>query len=267
MKRRWGAWSLGLLVAMVYAFFYIPIIVLTVFSFNSESFPAPWVSGTVQWYVELWRDTDLLQAFTTSCIVALSATLLSLAMGIALMYYLMQGGRVARVMRLFYVNLIVPEIVLAVGLLSFFTACGVQLGLKSLIIGHTVLGLGYVVPLVYQKYLTIEPQLIDASLDLGATMWQTFRLVMIPLLRPALMAGALLVFIISFDDFILSYFCAGSSAKTLPIYIVSMMRTGVSPLVNALSTCLLLMSSLLVMLFCYYNIRSDFFAKRETHES
>jgi ABC-type spermidine/putrescine transport system permease subunit II len=111
------------------------------------------------------------------------------------------------------------------------------------------LGLGFVVPLVYARFLELDPTLTEASLALGATPIQTFFKVTLPLLTPSLIATSLLVFIISFDDFILSYFCAGSSSQTLSLYILSMLRSGVSPVVNALSAVLLFLSSLLVFVF------------------
>lgn len=256
IRARLGQWMTILLVVCTYLFLYIPLIVLTLFSFNKDTFPAPWSGFTLQWYYELWESTYLWEAFNTSLIVALSATFLSISMGIMLLYAFMQSGRARRAMQLFYVNLVIPEVVLAVGLLSLFSYLHIELGMRTLIVAHTVLGLGYVVPVVYQKFCSIEPQLIDASLDLGASMSQTFFRVVLPLLRPSLYAAGLLVFVISFDDFVISYFCSGSSAQTLSLYINAMLRTGISPVVNALSTLLLGVSSSLVLVFCYYNARS-----------
>ncbi len=253
---RFGRSTLILLVTGVYAFLYIPLFVLTLFSFNKDRFPAPWSGFTLRWYRELWESDYLWEAFFTSLTVACISTLLSIAMGIMLLYFLLQSKRMKQVMALFYANLIIPEVVLAVGLLGFFSSMRIELGLKTLIIAHTVLGLGYVIPVVYQKFISIQPELLDVSLDLGASVEQTFIYVVLPLLKPSLYAAALLVFIISFDDFVLSYFCAGSSAQTLSLYIQAMLKSGISPVVNALSTLLLGVSSVLVLLFCYYNARS-----------
>jgi spermidine/putrescine transport system permease protein len=123
------------------------------------------------------------------------------------------------------------------------------LSITTLIAAHTVLGLGYVVPLIYGRYIELDKKYIEASLDLGATPWQTFRFIILPLLSPALCAGGLLVFIISFDDFVLSFFCAGGTTQTLPMYIFSLIRTESSPVVSALSTLLLVASSLIVFIF------------------
>ena len=150
---------------------------------------------------------------------------------------------------LFYINLAIPEIVLAVGLMSFFYFFSVPLGMTTLIAAHTVLGLGYVAPIIYDRYAELDKRYVEASQDLGATQWQTFRLIVLPLLFPALVSSALLVFILSFDDFVLSFFCAGGSTQTLPMYIFSVLRIGVSPTVSALSAVMLVASSILVLLF------------------
>jgi spermidine/putrescine transport system permease protein len=128
-----------------------------------------------------------------------------------------------------------------------------------LILAHSVLGLGFVIPIVYARFLELDYRMTEASLVLGATPFQTFFKVTLPLLRPSLIATGLLVFIISFDDFILSYFCAGSSSQTLSLYILSMLRSGISPIVNALSAVLLLLSSLLVFFFFSLKTRSRIF--------
>jgi len=232
-----------------YLFIYVPIIVLLVFSFNSEGFPAPWKSFTMRWYQELFHSVYLWKAFSNSLIVACFSTLISLVIGVLLIFYAAQGGRVGKALSLFYGNLVIPETVLAVSLLSFFTLISIPLGLTTLIVAHTVLGLGFVIPIVYARFLELDYNLTEASLVLGATPIQTFFKVTLPLLAPALFATGLLVFIVSFDDFILSYFCAGSSSQTLSLYILSMLRSGVSPVVNALSALLLFLSSLLVFIF------------------
>jgi spermidine/putrescine transport system permease protein len=245
-----------LFVMGVYLFLYIPIFVLVIFSFNEAALPSPWRGFSLIWYYELWHSSHLWQALSTSLIVSTTATFLSLTMSVLLVFYDMQGGRIQRFLGVFYGNLIVPEVVLAVGLMSFFTFFSIPLGIPTLIIAHTVLGLGFVIPIIFARFKEIDYRLTEASLDLGASYSQTFFKVTLPLLRPSLFAAGLLVFIISFDDFVLSYFCAGSSAQTLSLYILSMLRSGLSPVVNALSTVLLLFSSILVILYCSLNARN-----------
>jgi spermidine/putrescine transport system permease protein len=144
---------------------------------------------------------------------------------------------------------VIPETVLAIALLGFFSLISIPLGLVTLILAHTILGLGFVVPILYARYAELDKRMTEASLVLGATPKQTFFKVTLPLLRPSLIATGLLIFIISFDDFILSYFCAGSSSQTLSLYILSMLRTGVSPVVNALSAILLVLSTGFALIF------------------
>lgn len=192
-------------------------------------------------------------------IVAICSTLISLSVGIFLIFYAAQGGKIGKFLTLFYGNLIIPETVLAVGLLSFFTLCSIQLGLTTLIIAHSVLGLGFVVPITYIRFLEMDTRLSEASLSLGATPIQTFFKVTLPFLRPALFATGLLVFILSFDDFILSYFCAGSTTQTLSLYILSMLRSGVSPVLNSLTAVLLGLSIVISVLFFTLKSRTRIF--------
>lgn len=258
-KRSPGRISSLILIALTYLFLYVPIVVLLVFSFNVDRFPSPWTGFTLDWYRELFHAVYLWKAFGNSLIVALSATLISLGAGIGLIFYAEQGGKIGKSLGMFYGNLIIPETVLAVSLLSFFTMIKIPLGLATLILAHSVLGLGFVVPITYVRFKELDRTLNEASLVLGATPFQTFFKVTLPMLRPTLIMTALLVFILSFDDFILSYFCAGSTSQTLSLYILSMIRTGVSPVVNALSSILLFFSSLLVLVFFSLKTRIRFF--------
>ncbi len=234
-------------VALFYLFLYVPLIVLLVFSFNTEGFPSPWKEFTWKWYKELFHASFLWKSFANSIIVASCSTLISLSLGLSLIYYASQGGKVKKQIALFYGNLVIPETVLAVSLLAFFSLFSIPLGLTTLVFAHSVLGLGITVPILYARYHELDIKLTEASYVLGATPFQTFVKVTLPLMRPTAITTALLVFILSFDDFILSYFCAGSTAQTLSLYILSMLRTGISPIVNALSAILLIISSLLVL--------------------
>lgn len=234
---------------LIYLFLYAPIIVLVTYSFNTKAFPSNWEGFTLHWYKELYHSSELWTSFFVSLIVATASTVLSLAMGALLVFFRASGTRIGKLLPLFYGNLVIPETVLAIGLLSYFTLFDIPLGLSSLIIAHTVLGLGFVVPVLYMRYLNIDPRLEESSTMLGASPTQTFLRIILPLLRPTMIACGLLIFILSFDDFILSYFCAGTSVQTLSLHLLSMIRTGISPVVNALSVVLLLLSSTLVLLF------------------
>jgi spermidine/putrescine transport system permease protein len=252
-SRTFSSYGLALLCSLIYAFLYLPIIVVVVMSFNKTPSSLEWTGFTFRWYHQLFHSVDVIHALKNSFIVALSATLLSSLLGL---FFVLYGTKtfLRRFSSLFYATLAVPEIIIAVGLLSFFVFFYVSLGLATLIIGHTLLGLGYIVPLLRTRFLELDPRLTEASLDLGATETQTFTRIIIPMLMPTIIAAALLVFVISFDDFLISFFCSGGTTQTLPLYLYSMIRTGSSPVVHALSTLLLAMSSLLVLAFSFLQI-------------
>ena len=234
---------------LVYLFLYAPICVLIAYSFNSKGFPSTYEHFTFQWYIELYHSSALWNAFFVSCIVAATATCLSLGMGVSLIYFRASGARVAPFLPLFYGSIVVPETVLAISLLLFFNLLKIPLGITSLIVAHTILGLGFIVPILYLRYTSLDSRLEETSLSLGATQRQTFFRITLPLLKSTLGACGLMIFILSFDDFIFAYFCAGPKVQTLSLYLLSMIRTGISPVVNALSAFLLALSSLLVLLF------------------
>lgn len=252
--------KLPLFVASLYLFLYIPIIVLILFSFNKSVMLYQWSGFSFDWYKEVLQDKTIWAALYNSIIVAGSTVILSLILGLLFVYY---GAPFLKgLLFLFYGALIVPEIVLAVGLLSFFSILSVPLGFTSLIAGHTVLGLGYTVPILYIRFKELEHELIEASLDLGATVGQTFFKIILPLLSPAMVASALLVFIVSLDDFIIAFFCASPSTQTLPLYIFSVIRAGASQMISALSVILLLAGSLLILLLSSLKVRRIFFLGR-----
>lgn len=241
-------------VSLVYLFLYIPIAVLIIFSFNNAVFPEKWVGFSLRWYYALFQSSEIWIFFKNSLIVASAAVVLSLTMALFFIYYTSRE-RLSLLLPTFYLNLVIPELVIAVGLLTFFSFCAIPLGLTTLVVGHTLIGLGYAIPIIYTRFAEIDPSLIEASLDLGATQSQTFYRVILPLLKPAIVAAGLLVFIISFDNFLISFFCSSSSSQTLSLYIFAMIRTGVTPTINALSTLLLLISSILVLAFSSLRIR------------
>jgi len=241
-------------VILVFLFLYLPIIFLIISSFNSGALNYEWGSFTTSWYRELFTSVEVWNAVKNSLIVAITSVFLSVSMGSMLVFFLPRYW-LDRFSGLFYANLAVPEVVLSVGLLSFFYFFSVPLGLVTLITGHTLLGLGYVVPVVYNRFVDLDSSIMEASFDLGATPLQTFWKVVLPLMMPALIVSGLLVFTISFDDFIFAFFCSGSSSQTLPIYIYSMIRSGATPEITALSALLLGMSSLLVLAFLSLQIR------------
>lgn len=249
-----ATYCLPIISVLIYLFLYIPIFVLIVFSFNNIPSTSAWGGLSLRWYYEVFNSVDILNAVKNSFIVASCATILSLSMGVLFVFY-SSKSILSRFLVLFYANLAAPEIVLAVGLLTFFSFFSIPLGLCSLIAGHTLIGLGYVIPLVQTRFEDLDYRYTEASLDLGATPGQTFIRVILPLLLPAVMAASILVFIISLDDFVLSFFTSGGSTQTLPIYIFSVIRSGATPIVNAVSTVLLVISSLAVLLYSLLTVK------------
>jgi spermidine/putrescine transport system permease protein len=241
-----------LFVGAVYLFLYIPIGILVLLSFN-ENAHFIWHGFSLKWYYELFASVEVWNALSNSLIVAVSAVFLSLIMGTLLVFY--TKNKFKKISLLFYGTLAAPEIVLAVGLLSFFAYFGISLGLISLIVGHTLLGLGYVVPMIYARMQEMDDAIIEAAMDLGATQSYTLYSVVLPFLAPTLFGAGLLVFITSFDDFVFAFFCAGASAQTLPMYIFSVIRTGATPMINALSTIMLCITGLFVVLFSLFTLR------------
>ena len=248
--------SIFLIVAFSYLFLYVPICVLIIFSFNSKIFPAPWQNFTLNWYYDLFRTKELWASFLNSLIVSTTSTFLSLVMGISLIFFKASGGKIQKAMPFFYGNLIIPETMLGISLLTYFSFFNIELGISTLIVSHVVLGLGFVIPILYARYLQIDPLFNEVSHSLGATSVQTFFKITIPLMKPTIIAVGLLIFILSFDDFIFSIFCAGTSVQTLSLYILSMLRSGISPILNALSAILFLLSGVFVMLFFSSKIRT-----------
>ncbi len=254
MMSRLARVFLPLWVLAFYLFLYVPIIILVLFSFNASSFAGQMGGWSLRWYYELFASAEIWHALKNSLIVAFSAVFLSLMMGTALVV-VSSRTYFHKVAFLFYGSLAVPEIVMAVGLLSFFYFFSVPFGLTTLIAGHTLIGLGYVVPMLHARVSDLDYRLTESSLDLGATHLQTFFNVTLPLLRPAMIGAGLLVFVISFDDFLIAFFCAGATEQTLPLYIFSLIRAGSAPVINALSTLLLVVSSLLVLLFSSLRVK------------
>lgn len=244
---------IGMVALCTYLFLYVPLCILVVFSFNKASFPAPWLGFTWEWYQQLFSAHQLWQAVFNSFVIAITASAISISCSLAIVLYI--GYRKNKLMGLLYSSIFIPEVIMAVALLSFFTLFSIPLGLTTLIIAHAVLGIGYALPLIFTRYQEIDFRLIEASLDLGASAYETFFKITLPLLMPAVGGAGLLVFILSFDNFVLSYFCAGNSSQTISLYILSLLRSGVTPLLNAFSTLLLLMSSILVLIICWVNTK------------
>lgn len=237
-------------VSLLYFFLYVPILVLVFFSFNTDPYAFAWKGFTIKWYIRLFKSVEIWHALQNSLIVAVVSATLSVSLGMLFVVY-MKRKYLAQTQLFFYGILAIPEVVLAVSMLSLFYFMNVPFGFTTLIAGHTLLGLGYVIPIVYTQFSSLDRRVIEAAYDLGATREQVLRTIIVPLLRPALLSGGLLAFVISLDDFVFSFFCSGASAQTLPIYIFAMIKTGASPVIAVLSTFLLMVSSMMIFVVVF----------------
>lgn len=229
---------LGLYATVTFAFLHVPLLVLAVFSFNESRFTV-WHGFSVRWFRAAFRDPQLVEATMNSLAIAAAATLFSTAAGTLCAYALWK--REARpVSGAMYLSLVTPEIVTGVSLLAFFQWAfrymGLQLGMHTVIAAHVMFCLAYVVIVIGARLRTMDISLEEAALDLGATEWQVFRRVTFPLMLPAVAAAALLAFTISFDDYVITSMVAGVDSETLPMVIYAMARRGANPVVNAIST-------------------------------
>ena len=237
-------WML-LIIAAVFAFLYIPISVLFALSFNEGGLPTAWTGFSVKWYGALFGNGDIMRAALNTLIVALVSTLLATLLGTLLAIGVEMRRRKGRFLEtIIFAPMIIPDIVLAIALLSFFSLLDFRLGLHTIIVSHVVFNLAFVCAVVRARLRTFNWSIMEASADLGATTQTTLRRVMVPVLLPAVLAGALLAFTLSVDEFIIAFFTAGASRAsiTLPMQIFSMIRFGVTPEINALSSLVLMVS-------------------------
>ena len=242
-------WALFLFAVLIYAFLYAPILVLMLFSFNSSKSTQVWTGFSTKWYGELLRDETVLAAFKISIIVGVSATAIATVIGtltaLALSRYRFRGKTFAD--SAIYAATVMPEIVVGVSLLVFFVATTINLGIVTIIIAHVAFTISFVTIVVRARLSGMDRSIEEAAQDLGANPVETFLRVTLPLILPGVMAGALLAFTLSFDDFVITFFVAGVGSSTLPLKIYSMIKFGVSPAINALSTIVLVTTMVLIL--------------------
>lgn len=241
--------GLTLTATAIYAFLHVPLIVLAVFSFNSSRFTL-WEGFSTKWYTAALQDPQLAESAVNSIVIGVAATILATIVGTLCAYGLWK--RNARwISSSLYLSLVTPEIVLGVALLAFyqfvFRFLHIQLGMHTVILAHVSFCIAYVVVVVLARLRTLEPALEEAALDLGATEWQAFRLVTLPALLPGIISAALLAFAISFDDYVITSMVAGVDSETLPMVIYAIARRGANPVVNAISTLIVVALALLVI--------------------
>ena len=243
----------GALRAVAIAFFvylYAPILILLVLSFNVSQQATIWEGFSTRWYGVVLANPDLVRAGRNSLLVATTATLAATTIAtlaaLALDRAAFRGRRAVEA--LVGLPLLVPEIVTAVATLLCFVLLGVRLGLLTVVLAHTTFCIPFAYLPIRARLADMDPRLAEAAMDLYATRAATFRRITLPLLWPGILSGAMLAFIISLDDFVITYFVSGAGATTLPVYIYGMIRIGISPEVNAVSALMLLVSIAFVAL-------------------
>jgi spermidine/putrescine transport system permease protein len=226
---------------LVYGFLFLPIALVIFFSFNASRLVEVWTGFSLKWYGTAWTDPSILEALRVSLTVAFLNTVLATVFGTLAAIGMHRAGRRARTAfeLMIYGTIVTPEIVIAIASLLFFVTINVDLGIPTIVITHVVYNTSIVALIVRARLAGMDRTLEDAAADLGATPVQTLRRVTVPLLYPAILAGALLAFTFSFDDFVLTFFVSGATSTTLPLRIFSMLRFGVSPVVNAVATVML----------------------------
>ncbi len=235
-------WFLGAWTTLVFVFLYAPIAVLVAYSFNASRLNIVWTGFSLEWYRRLLDNTPLLRAAKNSLIIATVTTVLSVAIGTGgawlLHRYRYRGAR--GIQTLVAVPMVMPEILMGISLLIFFATLGIGLGFATVIAGHVTFCFPFVMVAVQARLKGLDPALEEAALDLGATPWRAFWLVIVPSLRPAIVAGGLMAFTLSLDELIVTFFTTSAASATLPIRVFGMAKVGLNPMLNALSAIFIL---------------------------
>lgn len=232
--------SLGLRIYafLAFAYIYLPILILIIFSFNTQKLNVRWEGFTLAWYGELFRDANVLEALRNSLIVASISTLVATVIGtmaaLALQRYSFRGRSASE--SLLYIPVIIPEVVLGIALLAFFAQMNIRLGLTTITLAHIAFSVPFVTLVVRARLHGFDKSIEEAAMDLGANELITFRRITLPTIMPGVLSGAMLAFTLSLDDYVITYFTAGPGSTTLPLKVFSMVRFAVTPEVNALST-------------------------------
>ncbi|HSQ82395.1 MAG TPA: ABC transporter permease [Casimicrobiaceae bacterium] len=229
-----------------YAFLYLPLAIVVVYSFNDSRLNAEWVGFTLDWYRKLFADNDMIAAAGNSLLIGVAASLASTVLG-TMAGVAMHRYRLRVLPILVLAPIAIPEILTGVSLLIFFVLLNFTLGLVSVALAHIAFCIGFVAIVVRARLAGMDETLTEAARDCGASPAKAFRHVTLPLIMPGVIAGALMAFTLSIDDFVITFFTAGAGTVTLPLQIYSMIKISVTPEVNAVSTLLMLLTLLLIV--------------------
>lgn len=222
-----------------FAFLYFPMLILVIYSFNESKLVTVWAGFSTKWYGELLQNDAMIDAAWVTMKVAFFSSTLATVLGTMAAYVLVRRGRFyGRTVfsGMIYAPLVMPEVITGLSLLLLFIAIGMDRGVLTIVLAHTTFSMCYVSVVVSSRLISFDDSLEEAALDLGASQFEAFRLVTLPIIAPAVISGWLLAFTLSLDDLVIASFAAGPSSTTLPIKIFSSVRLGVSPEINALST-------------------------------
>ena len=225
-----------------FAFLYLPMLILVIYSFNKSKLVTVWAGFSTRWYGELFQNEAFLDAAWVTLKVAVVSSTFATVLGTMAAYTLVRGGRFyGRTLfsGMIYAPLVMPEVITGLSLLLLFIGIGLDRGVMTIVLAHTTFSMCFVSVVVSSRLMSFDRSLEEAALDLGATQFEAFRLVTLPIIAPAVIAGWLLAFTLSLDDLVIAQFVSGPSATTLPMKIWSSVRLGVSPEINALSSILI----------------------------
>jgi spermidine/putrescine transport system permease protein len=241
---------------LIFLFLYSPIIVLIVFSFNNSRSRGVWSGFTLKWYVELFKDEEVLKALYNTLLIAVLSSVISTIIGTfaAIGIYGMPGIRKKVILNINYLPVLNPDIVTAVSLMTLFRFLNIEFGFITMLLSHITFCIPYVILSILPKLRQMNKHLAEAAMDLGATPLYALRKVVIPEIMPGIVTGALMAFTLSVDDFVISFFNKGAGVTNLSITIFSMAKRGINPIINALST---LMFVGLLILLLIINSRSS----------
>lgn len=247
----------NIIIGIVLVFLFLPIFVLILFSFNTSQLNITFEGFTLKWYGELFKNTTLLLALKNTLIVAIVSTAVSTVIGTISAYGLYKYDFPLKklVNKLLYIPVVIPEIVLGISLLAIYTVFKLELGMMTLILAHISFSIPFVIINVRNVLEQMDGNLILAANDLGASKLKTFLYITIPSLMPGILSGAELAFTLSLDDVVISYFTAGPGSNTLPLQIYSIIKTGVTPDVNALITLMLLVIFIVLTISVLINLK------------
>lgn len=230
------------LIGLVFVFLYLPILVIVVFSFNTSKLNILFKEFTTKWYYLVFQNVQIMSALENTLIVGIVSTALATVIGtvgaVAMNKY--DFPEKAVLDKVLYIPIVIPEVVLGIALLSIYSLAGIPLSLFSLILAHVTFCIPFVVLTVRSRLIGIDQTLEEAALDLGATPFKAFMQVMLPLLVPGIISGAGFSFVLSIDDVIISFFTTGPASTTFPLQVYAMVKTGITPEINAISTLMML---------------------------